>query len=459
LALGVGLDSTGVQTGRCSTETVLLSAVAATVAAALGLIALGRRSLWIDEVVDVDFTGLAWTDFIRIAFHREASQALYLLLLKPWLALTSTGEWEARVPSVVFAAAAAGVLVALGIRLFQSRLVGLGAGLLLATNVMSVSWSQQVRQYALAMLLAVVVTYLFVWAVESDRLGPWLVYGAVAGIAIYAHFFVGLVVASHVLALIVLWQRRAAEMWAIAVGLTLFIALPAFDFVLYHDTGQVDWIQDVTYEVVRSAVHQASGGSWMLPAIAAVGLVLLVVEALRRRRFAWRYVLVVSWLVVPLMLASAISYFKPILVERNLIVSLPALSLTAAYALSRLGPRAGSLALVIVVAAGLTNVRDWYREPVGQDWRSAGHYVEHTKRSNDQLLSYPGWLAGPVTYYANSEVDTSETLLADRAWVVVYHDRVAEAESWAAQAGYQVVSRRTFGKISVFLLTHADERQ
>jgi mannosyltransferase len=448
-----------VQTGRLRTETVLLSAVAATVAAVLGLIALGRRSLWIDEVVDVNHSGLAWSDFIRTTFHQEASQALYLLLLKPWLALTSTDEWVARLPSVVFAASAAGLLVALGIRLFQSRLVGLGAGLLLATNVMSVSWSQQVRQYTLAMLLAVVATYLFVWAVESDRLWPWLVYGAVAGIAIYAHFFVGLVIASHVLALIVLWQRRVVEMWAIAMGLTLLVALPAFDFVLYHDTGQVDWIQDVSYHVVRSAVYQASGGSWLLPAIAAVGLVFLVVEAVRRRRFAWRYVLVASWLVVPLLLASAISYFKPILVERNLIVSLPALSLAAAYALSRLGPRAGSLALVVVVAAGLTNVRDWYREPVGQNWRSAVDYVEHTKRSDDQLLSYPGWLDGPVAYYAKSEVDTSETLLADRAWVVVYYDRVAEAESWAAEAGYSIASRRTFGEISVFLLTPADKRQ
>ena len=160
-----------------------------------------------------------------------------------------------------------------------------------------------------------------------------------------------------------------------------------------------------------------------------------------------------SWLVVPLTLAIAISYFKPILVERNLIVILPALSLAAAYALYRLGPRAGSVALVIVVAAGLTNVRDWYREGFGQDWRGAVHYVEHTKRSDDQLLVYPGWLAAPVSYYANSEVETSEAPIADRAWVVTFYDRVAEAESWAAEAGYSVEDRVSFGQISVFLLT------
>jgi mannosyltransferase len=406
-----------------------------------------------DEAIDVGFTRLAWSDYIRTAFHHEASQALYLLFLKPWLALTSTDEWVARLPSVAFAAAAAGLVVAVGIRLFRSRLVGIGAGLLLATNVMSVSWSQQARQYALAMLAAVLVTYLFVWAVESDRVGPWLVYGAVAGISVYAHFYVGFVVASNALALVVLRQRSAAMNWALAAGVTLLLALPAFDFVLYHDTGQADWIQDLTYEQVRSAVHQASGGSWLLPAIGTVGLVLLVLEALRRRRLAWREALVASWLLLPLTLAVAISYFKPILVERNLIVSLPALSLVAAYAVSRLGPRLATLVLVIVVAAGLTHVRDWYREPYGQDWRGAVHHVEHAKRSDDQLLVYPGWLSEPVVYYANSDVDTGEEPTANRAWVVTFFDRVAEAESWAGEAGYSVADRLSFGQIYVFLIT------
>ena len=137
-----------------------------------------------DEAIDVDYTRQAWGDYLRTAFHQEGSQALYLLILKPWLALTSTEDWVVRLPSVVFAAAAVGLLVALAIRVFESRFVGIGAGLILATSVTSVSWSQQARQYALAMFCAVGVTYLLVWAVESDRLVPWLVYGAAPVLAV-----------------------------------------------------------------------------------------------------------------------------------------------------------------------------------------------------------------------------------------------------------------------------------
>jgi mannosyltransferase len=442
-----------VQPERRGTETVYLSVAAAAIAATLGLITLGRRSLWMDEAIDVDYTRQAWGDYLRTAFHHEGSQALYLLILKPWIALTSTDDWVARLPSVVFAALAVGLLVALAIRVFESRFVGIAAGLILATSVTSVSWSQQARQYALAMLLAVAVTYLFVWAVESDRLVPWLVYGAVAGISIYAHFFVGLVVASHVVALVCTWRRVVVTYWAIAAGLALLIALPGVDFVLYHDSGQVSWIPSLTYDHVRSTVHQAAGGSWWpLPAVGAVGLVLLVVEAVRRRSLAWRYVLVASWLVVPVVLAIAISYFKPLLVERYLIVSVPALALAAAYALSRLGPRIGTVALAVVLAASLTHVRDWYRAPYPEDWRGAVQYVDRTKQPDEQLLVYPGWLSAPVVHYTSSNVDTSETPTAERAWVVTYVDRVGEAQGWLDEAGYSVEKTLNFGQVYVLQL-------
>ena len=208
-------------------------------------------------------------DYLRVTFQNEASQALYLLLLKPWLTLTSTDEWVARAPSVLAAALAAALLVSLGIRLFGSRLVGLGAGLLLATNAFSVAWSQQARQYALAMLFAVVVTYLFVVALESEGWGWWLAYGIVAGVSVYSHFFVALVLVSHVPALVATRRGVAMRRFAVAAGIALVIALPALDFVLNHDTGQVAWIPGLAHDYVRDVLFEVSGRagsrSWSAP--------------------------------------------------------------------------------------------------------------------------------------------------------------------------------------------------
>jgi mannosyltransferase len=435
----------------------LLATGAGATAVVLGLISIERRSLWIDEAVDIDWATLSWGDYLRVAFQNEGSQALYLLFLKPWLALTSTDEWVARIPSVIFTALAAALLVVLGARLFRSRFVGFGAGLLLATNAFVVSWSQQVRQYSLAMLLAVVATYLFVRALESDGWRWWLAYGVVAGVSVYAHFFVALVLASHVPPVVASPRRTlAVRRWAVAAAIGLLISLPALDFVLNHDTGQVSWIPELRYAYVEEVVHAISGESWALLAVGAAGLCALVYGAARHVADSWRYVLVASWLVVPLLLACAISVFKPMLLDRYLIVAVPALALASAYAVSRLGRRPGAVALVALVAVGLVHVRDWYGSFIEQDWRGAVEHAERRRAPSEQLLVYPGWLYAPVTYYADDPPDTSEELSSDRAWVVSLADRAGEIEAWAAGSGYDVAARSSFVSVETWRLEKRD---
>jgi mannosyltransferase len=443
-----------VRAARRGVETPLICVAAGATAAVLGLITLGRRSLWIDEAIDINLRGLSWGDYIHIAFHREGSQALYLLFLKPWLDLTSTSEWVARTPSVAFAAAAAALLVALGIRLFGSHMVGLGAGLLLATNAFVVSWSQQVRTYTLAMLFAVVVTYLFVLALESGSWRRWLIYGAAAGASVYAHFFVGLVLASHVLAVATTRERATVRRWAAAAGIGLVIALPAFDFALRHDKGQVSWIPAVTYDYLQSVVHDVSGKSWLLLGVAFAGLLALVFAATSGRRDSWRYVLVASWLVLPVVLTLVISYFKPMLVDRYLIVSVPALALAASYAISRLGRLAGAVVLAILVLIGLVHVRDWYRSPVTENWRGAVAYAMRAHPA-EQMLVYPGWMGDPAVYYAGSAADLSETFTRDRARVIALVNDAQAVQDWLSSAGYRVVDRTNFGAIDVWRVSRA----
>jgi hypothetical protein len=59
-----------------------------------------------DEALDVQWTHLGWHDYLSLTFRTELGQALWLLLLKPWLSIAGHGEVAARAPSVLFAAAA-----------------------------------------------------------------------------------------------------------------------------------------------------------------------------------------------------------------------------------------------------------------------------------------------------------------------------------------------------------------
>ena len=426
-----------------------LAAAAGLTAAVLGVIQLERRSLWIDEALDVGWTELAWGDYLRLAFQNEASQALYLLLLKPWLAVMPNDEWSARAPSVAFAVAAAALLVPLGTRLTGSRVAGFGAGLLLATNAFAVAWSQQIRQYALAMLLAVVVTYLFVLALESEGWRWWAVYGVAGGVAVYSHFFVALVLVSHAAAVVVVPRAGLVRRFAVAAGIAFVIALPALDFVVNHDTGQAEWHPPVDWPYLKDVMYELGGESRFALALGGAGLVALVVSAARRPRDSWRYVLVASWLTLPLLLTLAVSYWKPMLVDRFLIVALPALALASAYVISRLGRWAGPAALVVALAIALTHVRDWYGSLVEQDWRGAVEYVESEKRPDEQVLVHPFWLASPVEYYAEEPPDT-ETLTGRRAWVISLTERAGEVEQLAADSEYRIADSRNFVSVNVW---------
>ncbi len=132
----------------------------------LGLIRLGAQPLWYDELFTRDTAAGSWGDIWGAARETEAPHLVYYGLLKPWLAVAGTSEWELRLPSVLFGALAAGATAVLGRRLF-GRLAGLVAGLALAASSFFVSWSQQARGYTLAVLLATVATYAFVRAAEA----------------------------------------------------------------------------------------------------------------------------------------------------------------------------------------------------------------------------------------------------------------------------------------------------
>jgi mannosyltransferase len=352
----------------------------------LGLITLERKAWWFDEAHDITLARLHWLRLIGEAGYYEPSQALYLVLFKFWSTFTPDSEWFTRLPSVAAAVAAAGLAGLLGARLFN-RTTGVLAGTLLATNATVVSWSQQTRTYALATMMAVVVTFLFVRAMESEDRRAWLVYGIAGAVGIYAHFFVGFVLASHA----VLWtsmsvaqRRRALEAWAI-VALAL---LPAVPFVALGGHGDTDWIPPTSWHGLRLAVSTIAGFNALTLVAAGAGAVVIfsgrVPGAVR-----WKGDLLLAWAVVPLAGALIVSILKPMLVGRYLIVSAPALALLGAVALSAIRPRwvaAGGTILLLLVST--REIVAWYAS-VPEDWRGAAQFAAAEAHKGTTVALYP----------------------------------------------------------------------
>jgi hypothetical protein len=253
---------------------------------------------------------------------------------------------------------------------------------------------------------------------------------------------------------VVVPRANLVRRFVAAAGVALVIALPALDFVVNHDTGQAEWHPPVDWPYLKDVLYELGGESRFALVLGGAGLIALGVTAARRAQQSWRYVLVASWLTLPLLLTLAVSYWKPMLVDRYLIVSLPALALASAFAISRLGRWAGPVVLVVALTVAGTHVRDWYGSLVEQDWRGAVEYVESEKRPEEQVLVHPHWLAPPVEYYAEAPPDT-ETLSGRRAWVISLTERAGEIEQLAADSQYRIAGSRNFVSVHVWAVETA----
>jgi uncharacterized membrane protein len=287
------------------------------VGALLRFLHLGHRGLWFDEAISVGIAQLNWLDMRKVLMNREANMTLYYVLLHYWVKV-GTSEYFLRSLSALFAIATLPLIYLLGKRLIGTR-TGIAATALLALNGYHLRYSQEARGYSLVVLLVVVSSLLFVKAVERKSRSVWNWYTAVSILSVYAHLFAALVTAAQCASLLFA-ERREGRVHELKRS-ARWIALGCFPlawFVAFKDKGQIDWIARPSFYGVYECFFDLAGhGSNLLLAVyaaAALAAVLFVWTA--QRSFRWRLGLLISWLLLPIIVALAVSFRKPVLYPR-----------------------------------------------------------------------------------------------------------------------------------------------
>ncbi|WP_181784831.1 glycosyltransferase family 39 protein, partial [Pseudonocardia pini] len=153
---------------------------------ALGLVTLGRQSLWDDEAFSAAAARLPWDGLWALSSTRDPHMLGYHGFLKVWALLGGTGEWWLRLPSAAAGAASVAVLWVAAHRLAGARVAAVAAGMLAASTTL-VQYQQEARPYAFAVLGTCVAVWLLVRAVQLGGTDRWLVFGVVAGATVYTH--------------------------------------------------------------------------------------------------------------------------------------------------------------------------------------------------------------------------------------------------------------------------------
>lgn len=334
---------------------------------------------------------------------------LHTLLLRFWLLFGDSEAWL-RSLSVLAALATIPAVFVLGRKLFDAR-VGLMASFLLTINAFHVRYSQEARSYSLFAFLSVLSCIYFVKFVDDPSLANRKGHVLTSVLAVYTHFFAGLLIVAQWLSLKILDRQELGPLakknwWQIGISIVPLIA-----FVATTGLGVLRWIPRPGFmSLVYTSIFLTGGGGtrlvWLYVGACGLGLISVHPDAYKFRRIswsAWRYVFVGIWLLFPIATAFLVSQWKPCFLARYFIFTLPALALLAAAGLARLRWRAliaGALLLFGFWSFPAVNLGYSKDMDVGrEDFRSATRYVLANAQSGDAILFYQPIGRLPYEYY------------------------------------------------------------
>lgn len=414
----------------------LVVALPAALALALTLHGLAARSIWIDESASVTIASQHGHALWAGIAHDGGNMLVYYLVLHVLVGAFGDSELVVRLPSALATAASAGLVSLLALRLFSAR-AALAAGLLGAVSLPLVFWGQNARSYA-SMVAFVVASYLAFLALVGDRgdvddgghrRWPWIAYVLTTVLGCYMSFVTVLVVPAQLVALAVTRPgRRTLRSVGTALGVAACACVPLALLATRRGSGQLFWVvrpnatglDQLANYLASSAVlpnFHPTATSDALLVLSGVLVVAAGALGLARRgtfprsaapagasgpgsiagsfepasRARWAYVLVVSWLVVPVALDLVESFVGPsTFVPRNLLMCVPAVAVLLGAALTdgRVPrPLGWSVLAVLLVLRGLQVAPSYGVSP--ENWRAATRDVLAHTEKGDCIAFYP----------------------------------------------------------------------
>ena len=409
-------------------------------AAVLGVVALGRRALVVDEASLLAAAQGSFSDVVERAISDDPAKAGYLALLQPIASVDDSEIWL-RLPSVIAGVVAAIAAYRLGRRL-AGRHAGAAASLVLATSVGVVSLSRTVGPLELALAAMLVSSALFARAVERGNAFWWAVYALSAIVLPLTHPIAASALAAQVVAAAVAWRELDLRLAVPALGIAVVECGLLLTAAVIDRADAPDGAGPLELGDVGAGLGHALGWSPVVAVLAVWGVI-----ALHRRSGSghgrWKAVLVAGLAVMPLLFVLAAGVVVPVYPRAALTVAAGGLALGAGIGLFAIADRGvrlatgAALAVVAAAALGTAAARD---QP--QNWRAAARIVLTGATAKDTVVVLPDRARTAFSYYAPG-LRLSRIGRGDAVFVVIAGD-----SKRATRSGRQVVSAPRYALLS-----------
>jgi mannosyltransferase len=462
----------------------------------LRLYHLDYQSLWRDEVDALLFARQGLAELLPLFTTPGHNGPLYYVILHFWIRLAGDTEFALRFLSLVCGVLAVPVIYLLG-RRWVGKMGSLVAALLCATSPYLVWYAQEGKMYALLFLMSALSTYIYILALERNRVYLWVSYVLLAATSMYVHLLAVLVFPFHFLLFFVAWPRYRTA-WRAWLATFVFLTLPYLPLVRWEikllirpfTTGhQFYWLHEILAILLfafslNAAPHQNLLAISLFVFLLLAGLLLYVRrvpigagasvrELLLNRRES---ITLGVYLFVPIVCLFLISLGMPIFTDRYLITVVPAFLLLLAagvLAVRERGVLLSAVCLGLVLVANLYVVVLQGHTLVKSDFRSAAQYVAQEGRGDLMVFLIPhgravfdyyyedefGWADAPYTNRglgARRVAREMETVTSGhrQVWLIVTEPELWDSrglvEEWFAAHGTQQ-ARGDFARVEVFL--------
>ncbi|NNN00663.1 MAG: hypothetical protein HKL86_02375 [Acidimicrobiaceae bacterium] len=371
------------------------------------------RSLWGDEAFTAVVSSLGTRDFFHLVLHeRDAVNATYDLVMRPYEAFAGHTTLILRLPSAAFMAIACAGIMLIARKLTNSRAAILtGAFFLLLPLVQG--FGSEARSYALSAAVATWSTWLLL-GLSSDqghaRTWKWC-YGASLVLLGYVFLYAFLIVAAH--ALFVASHPSSSKRVRSVVrvqSVALLLLLP-LAVISWHEHGEISWIPSG----LRAMVYNGFGIfitpfwpgmtstpypeilavlAWSIIAIGVFRLALGEGDA----TMSWTAVrLGVIWAIVPGVIFSMASLVGHYFTLRYLVFCAPAVALLLGVAVDRIGRTSWRTAIIVIFALLVVLADGPLFSVTGKDgWGSAQQVLSSHGATGEFVMptpqTYGNWL-------------------------------------------------------------------
>ncbi len=379
---------------------------------------LSFNSLWLDEATTLNWSKPGFFEIWEISrnvdFHPPLFHWIEHLML-----VFGQSEFVLRAVPALLGILTIPVFYLIG-KEFHDRNVGIISAALLTVSYFGIYYSQEAYSYSLVLFAFSLVILFYLYALRTDNITWWVIFGLTSAIAFWTHYyvFVGLgVIYLHAVIMRAGGMKkdiRRAKNLLIAFCTTLILTLPLLFIVgerFFRLTGTPPTYGVLGPTLIQETFIRFSGGYSSLNSIIAFIYLVLMIGG-----FVFLYtkdrtkcLFSAMFLILPIVISVLISS-KMTMNPRYLIYLLPVFFVLIALSypiIFRLVPNRNLIyiTLILIFAINAPLLAEYYSNYTKEDWRGFAGIVQAKTTDGDIVVLVPSYVSVPMNYYYSNVTD------------------------------------------------------